>query len=70
EEIPDGRHYGWSLWTARLPVSEAQRKAGDVEIWAKAVDSAYNVQPEKFEHIWNLRGVLANAYHKVKVKII
>ncbi|XP_037726719.1 sulfite oxidase, mitochondrial [Drosophila subpulchrella] len=70
EDIPDGRHYGWSLWTARLPVSEAQRKAGDVEIWAKAVDSAYNVQPEKFEHIWNLRGVLANAYHKVKVKIV
>eukprot|EP00099_Drosophila_melanogaster_P017363 NP_573331.1 uncharacterized protein Dmel_CG7280 [Drosophila melanogaster] len=70
EEMPDGRHYGWSLWTARLPVSEAQRRAGDVEIWAKAVDSAYNVQPEKFEHIWNLRGVLANAYHKVKVKII
>ncbi|XP_016966970.1 sulfite oxidase, mitochondrial [Drosophila biarmipes] len=70
EDIPDGRHYGWSLWSARLPVSEAQRKAGDVEIWAKAVDSAYNVQPEKFEHIWNLRGVLANAYHKVKVKII
>nr|XP_016931800.1 sulfite oxidase, mitochondrial [Drosophila suzukii] len=70
EDIPDGRHYGWSLWTARLPVSEAQRKAGGVEIWAKAVDSAYNVQPEKFEHIWNLRGVLANAYHKVKVKIV
>ncbi|XP_017009831.2 sulfite oxidase, mitochondrial [Drosophila takahashii] len=70
EDIPDGRHYGWSLWTARLPVSEEQRKAGDVEIWAKAVDSAYNVQPEKFEHIWNLRGVLANAYHKVKVKIV
>ncbi|XP_017113158.1 sulfite oxidase, mitochondrial [Drosophila elegans] len=70
EDSPDGRHYGWSLWTARLPVSQAQRRAGDVEIWAKAVDSAYNVQPEKFEHIWNLRGVLANAYHKVKVKIV
>ncbi|KAH8289342.1 hypothetical protein KR054_004032 [Drosophila jambulina] len=74
EDSPDGRHYGWSLWTARLPISisEAQRKAGggDVEIWAKAVDSAYNVQPEKFEHIWNLRGVLANAYHKVKVKVV
>ncbi|XP_017028885.1 sulfite oxidase, mitochondrial [Drosophila kikkawai] len=67
EDSPDGRHYGWSLWTARLPISESS--GSDVEIWAKAVDSAYNVQPEKFEHIWNLRGVLANAYHKVRVKI-
>ncbi|XP_030564360.1 probable sulfite oxidase, mitochondrial [Drosophila novamexicana] len=70
ENVPDGRHYGWSLWTARLPVSDEQQKQPNLEIWAKAVDSAYNVQPEAFEHIWNLRGVLANAYHKVKVRLI
>ncbi|XP_017850120.1 LOW QUALITY PROTEIN: probable sulfite oxidase, mitochondrial [Drosophila busckii] len=69
ETVPDGRHYGWSLWTARLPLSAEQRKQEGLEIWAKAVDSAYNVQPEAFEHIWNLRGVLANAYHKVPVKL-
>ncbi|XP_068153381.1 sulfite oxidase, mitochondrial [Drosophila tropicalis] len=69
ENIPDGRHYGWSLWTVHLPISKNQ-VGRNVEIWAKAVDSAYNVQPEKFENIWNLRGVLANAYHKVKVKIV
>lgn len=38
-----------------------------VEVWAKAVDSNYNTQPESFENIWNLRGVLSNAYHRVKV---
>ncbi|XP_034476351.1 probable sulfite oxidase, mitochondrial [Drosophila innubila] len=70
EDLPDGRHYGWSLWTARLPITSDQKNAQHIEIWAKAVDSAYNVQPEAFEHIWNLRGVLANAYHKVKVKLI
>lgn len=70
EDVPDGRHYGWSLWTANLPVSAEQQKSQDLEIWAKAVDSAYNVQPETFENIWNLRGVLANAYHRVKVKLI
>lgn len=70
ESVPDGRHYGWSLWSIRLPVTDEQQKQSELEIWAKAVDSAYNVQPESFENIWNLRGVLANAYHKVKVKLI
>lgn len=62
-----GRHYGWTLWTARLPVAE---NAKTVEIWAKAVDSNYNVQPETFENTWNLRGVLSHAYHRVKVDLI
>ncbi|KAM8720180.1 hypothetical protein ACLKA7_006256 [Drosophila subpalustris] len=70
EDLPDGRHYGWSLWTARLPITDEQKNDKHIEIWAKAVDSSYNVQPESFEHIWNLRGVLANAYHRVKVKLI
>lgn len=40
-----------------------------MELWSKAVDSNYNVQPESFANIWNLRGVLSNAYHKVKINI-
>ncbi|KAI8124297.1 mitochondrial, Probable sulfite oxidase [Lucilia cuprina] len=64
----DCRHYGWSLWTIRIPVDPKQ-KGKEVEIWAKAVDSAYNVQPENFENIWNLRGVLSNAYHRVKITV-
>ncbi|XP_067634597.1 sulfite oxidase, mitochondrial [Eurosta solidaginis] len=67
EDQPDGRHYGWSLWTGRIPVEKTTKH--EIEIWAKAVDSAYNVQPESFSNIWNLRGVLSNAYHRVKVKI-
>ena len=40
-----------------------------VEVWSKAVDSNYNVQPESFENIWNLRGVLSNAYCRVKLAV-
>jgi hypothetical protein len=40
-----------------------------VELWVKAVDSSYNTQPENFENIWNLRGVLGTAYHRVIVNI-
>lgn len=59
------RHWAWTLWTAEIPISGLK----EVEIWAKAVDSSYNTQPESFENIWNLRGVLNNAYHRVKVHL-
>lgn len=56
------QHWSWTLWSINLPVSKSQSQ---LEIWAKAVDSTYNTQPESFEYIWNLRGVLSNAYHKI-----
>lgn len=60
------QHWAWSLWSIKIPVDTSQ---SEVELWAKAVDSSYNTQPESFEHIWNLRGVLNNAYHKIKVNL-
>lgn len=60
---PSGRNWGWTLWSAKLPVTKNE----NVEIWSKAVDSNYNCQPESFEFTWNLRGVLSNAYHRVKI---
>lgn len=66
DNSPSGRHFGWTLWTARIPVAP---DASVVEIWSKAVDSNYNVQPESFENTWNLRGVLSHAYSRVRVKL-
>jgi len=56
------RHWGWTLWEGRVAAE------GVEEVWSKAVDSSYNVQPESFENIWNLRGVLSSAYCRYKVK--
>lgn len=53
----DGPAWCWTLWTAedvKLPASFGG--TGEVEILARAVDSACNVQPEKPGPIWNLRG--------------
>lgn len=33
----------------------------------KATDEAYNAQPEGYDGIWNARGNLANAWHRVRV---
>ncbi|CAB0003846.1 unnamed protein product, partial [Nesidiocoris tenuis] len=62
-----GRHWSWTLWEVKVPVTASQNQ---VELWAKAVDSSYNVQPESFKHIWNIRGVLNNAYHRVPINLV
>lgn len=64
DKVP--RHWGWTLWEVEIPIAKSKKK---IQLWAKAVDSSYNVQPERFENIWNLRGVLSNAYHRVNINI-
>ena len=36
-------------------------------ICCKAIDNAYNTQPEKPEQIWNMRGLNNNSWHKVYI---
>lgn len=65
-DAKEGRYWSWTLWSVNLPVCKDWE---ETEIWAKAVDASYNVQPESFKNIWNLRGFLCNAYHRVQVKL-
>uniref|UniRef100_A0A8D9A398 sulfite oxidase n=1 Tax=Cacopsylla melanoneura TaxID=428564 RepID=A0A8D9A398_9HEMI len=65
-QAPLTRHWGWTLWKVTIPVDPNTK---EVEIWSKAVDASYNTQPESFSNVWNLRGVLANAYHRVRVSL-
>ncbi|KAJ5109620.1 hypothetical protein N7532_002265 [Penicillium argentinense] len=54
--------WSWSLWTHRC-----RRPPADSCVIVKAVDEAYNSQPDSFGPIWNFRGVLANAWHRVRI---
>lgn len=60
------RVYEWTRWTADLKCPDT----GSCSIVCKAVDSAYNTQPERVESIWNIRGVVNNAWHKVDLGAI
>lgn len=55
--------YDWTLWDAKVKVLGDEK----VQLVCKAIDSAYNTQPESVEAIWNLRGLLNNAWHRVDV---
>jgi len=66
-EQKPGHAWAWTLWQAKIPL--AKDYEGKMNITCKAVDSSYNTQPEALGPIWNLRGVLNNAWHKVNVDI-
>uniref|UniRef100_A0A8C4QS89 Sulfite oxidase n=1 Tax=Eptatretus burgeri TaxID=7764 RepID=A0A8C4QS89_EPTBU len=67
QQTEEGRAWAWKLWTLQAPLPA---EGGKLEIVCKAVDSSYNVQPESFEPIWNLRGVLSNAWHHVHITVL
>ncbi|KAJ5698538.1 hypothetical protein N7462_000543 [Penicillium macrosclerotiorum] len=55
--------WSWSLWKYRCP----RPPAGSFVV-VKAVDEAYNVQPDTHGPTWNFRGNLVNAWHRVRVE--
>lgn len=63
---PVGQAWAWKLWEITAPLPTDTR---EVEIVCKAVDNSYNMQPDTVSPIWNLRGVLSNAWHRVKVEV-
>lgn len=58
--------YAWTLWEANVPLPKNFSKT---TLIAKATDVSYNVQPDSVEGIWNLRGVLSNAWHRVNISL-
>ena len=66
---PYGRHWAWTQWHAKVPVKSiptTTTEATPIELVCKAVDSSYNAQPEGFAGIYNVRGVLVDAWHRIK----
>ena len=60
------REWAWTLWEATVNVPKNCEK---FEVCCKAVDKSYNTQPDTVAPIWNLRGVLSNAWHRVHVNV-
>lgn len=66
KEQRGGRAWAWTLWEATVPLPSLK---GNTELVCKAVDTSYNVQPDTSGPIWNLRGCLSNAWHRVHVNV-
>ena len=60
------RAWAWRRFTASVDVPEG---AKEVELVCKAIDEGYNSQPDDFAAIYNFRGIVANAWQRVKLGV-
>ena len=61
EQDPDAP-WSWSFWSARLELPR-----GEHELAVRAWDSAGQTQPARPDEIWNFKGYLSAAWHRVRV---
>ncbi|OQR99410.1 sulfite oxidase [Thraustotheca clavata] len=61
-----GRAWAWTPWTLDIDIPD---DIDHLDVVVKAIDSSYNVQPDTINPIWNMRGVLNNAWHRIHVPI-
>jgi sulfite oxidase len=66
-EQPLNKAWAWTFWEASIEVPEHLR-GKEIEICCRATDSSCNVQPERLEPIWNIRGLNCNSWHRVTIQ--
>lgn len=64
-ELQGGRRpWTWRLWQARLEL-----RPGPHQIIVRATDSGANTQPKDIIEVWNFKGYLNNAWHRVNINV-
>jgi sulfite oxidase len=68
-ELIDDQMKGSKAWCwKRWRYSGLKRDVGKTAVLVKATDEAYNTQPENYESIYNVRGNLATAWHRIELE--
>lgn len=60
---PAGNPWAWTLWQASLDLP-----AGEHEVAVRAWDTAAQTQPERLESVWNHKGYMNAAWHRVRLR--
>jgi len=61
---PSSERWAWRFWALELELP-----AGRHEIAARAWDSAAQTQPSEVAHVWNFKGYMNNAWHRVRFEV-
>lgn len=56
--------YAWCFWEAIVELSP-----GDYQILARAWDASKHTQPEDVRQLWNFKGYMNNAWHRVNIHL-
>jgi len=56
--------WAWRRWEARVDLPP-----GPCELTCRAWDAAAQTQPEHPEQVWNFKGYMNNAWHRVRVQV-
>jgi sulfite oxidase len=63
-ELEGSGAWTWTLWKAEIDLAP-----GSTELVVRAWDSAAQTQPERLETVWNVKGYMNNALHRVAVTV-
>lgn len=70
-ELINDKFQGAKAWCWKRWRYTGMHNAGDQGmILVKAIDTSYNSQPESYAHIYNARGNLTTAWHRVPLRIV
>jgi len=63
---PYGRVWSWMPWEIEIDLPEDT--PSELQLVCKATDRSYNTQPQEASSVWNLRGVLSTAWHRITIQ--
>lgn len=61
------RAWAWTLWSYEIPFGQLPKEP--FTIICRAMDTHSNSQPDTARGIWNIRGLMNNAWHKIDVQL-
>lgn len=59
----DTSPWAWTLWKAQFNL-----QPGKYQLVVRAIDTAINTQPEKISQVWNFKGYMNNAWHRLNIE--
>jgi sulfite oxidase len=57
--------WGWTLWKANFEL-----KPGKYQLVVRAMDTSANTQPQDISQVWNFKGYMNNAWHRVSIEVV
>ncbi|MBC7879138.1 MAG: molybdopterin-dependent oxidoreductase [Anaerolineales bacterium] len=63
-ELLKDSSWAWTLWKASVEL-----KPGKHQLAVRAMDTAINTQPENISQVWNFKGYMNNAWHRVNIEV-